>query len=303
MRGKGRSSSPLTPHPSPTSESYEFTSLILRRRGPGHRLHVPARGRRCEDPARRGPLPGAPLRGAKAQRRPAVRCPPHRHGGGEPRTHRPHRAPAAAGEERLPRPDLLHPRHARPVRGDAARCRAHPGEGRGVPAPARQGRTRERAALLPRRCRRGAGPHGGPAVPSSAAPAEDADRRVHRRGAHPRFGNGGPPLQRGHTPAHRLLRRHRPQRAADHPRPAAAIGPHRHAHRRGDLRRSRPRERGRRREAPGRGGANGGGARREDPHPGVCGGPGAGTRLCAAPAVAPRERCRKFRSMWTARSR
>ena len=143
--------------------------------------------------------------------------------------------------ERLPRPDLLHARHARPVRGDAARRRAHPGEGRGVPraataraAPTASRSTRSRDAVavqdLMVGCRTAA----------RCTCRKMLTARVHRRRPHPGLGHGGPALHRGGRPQrHRLLRRHRPQRPADHPRPGAAVGPDRHADHRVHLRRPR----------------------------------------------------------------
>ena len=93
-------------------------------------------------------------------------------------------------------------------------------------------------------------------------PAEAPGARVRRGRPHPGLGLGRSPDQRGRPASPRLLGRHRPERAADHPRSRAAVGPDRHPDRRVHLRRPRPRVGGRRRGAAGRGGPPDRGARR-----------------------------------------
>ena len=78
--------------------------------------------------------------------------------------------------------------------------------------------------------------------------------RVPRRRAHPRLGHRSiSGSARAGQPPGRLLGRHRPQRAADHPRPRAAVGADRHPDRRVHLRRPGSRVGRRRRGAAGRG--------------------------------------------------
>ena len=122
-------------------------SDVLGRRGPGDRLDASARGRGRAVPARRRPVPGRTRPGAGAERAAAVRSPPARRHRAEPRPHRPRGPAPAAGAARVPWPDLRHARHPRPVRGDAARRGAHPGEGPRVPGAPRQGRPGQRAAV------------------------------------------------------------------------------------------------------------------------------------------------------------
>ena len=99
------------------------------------------------------------------------------------------------------RPDLRHARNPGPLGGDAAGCGAHPGEGRGVPAAARQGRAGERAALHHGRRGRGAGPHDGASLPSGLSHPQAPDLRVHRRRPHPGLGLGGSPDHRDRVTA------------------------------------------------------------------------------------------------------
>ena len=177
-------------------------------------------------PARRRALPGAraPSR-SELNADPAVRSPAHRRRGAEPRAHRPQRPAAAPGAARLPRADLLHARHARPLRRDAARRRAHPGEGRRVPGTARQGRTRSASRSTP--CAMPLGVQdlmvGVPYrriqfICGRTSPFEytDAGHILGSASVDLRIteGDAAPP---------RLQRRHRPERPADHPRPRSAV--------------------------------------------------------------------------------
>ena len=147
----------------------------------------------------------------------------------------------------------------------------------------------ERAALLHGRRGGDSGADGGDAVPPDHPPPEAPRPRVRRCRPHPRLGHRRYPDHRGRQPPAGVLGRHRPERSPDHPRPRAALRPDRHPHRRGDLRRPEPRVgRGGRGEA-GRGGAAGGGARRQGPGAGVRPRPVPGADLQPPPALARRE--------------
>jgi len=122
----------------------------------------------------------------------------------EPRSHRPHRVPAALFRPRLRRPDLHHPEHPRPVRDHASRLGPYPG---GRCALRQQGglletRTR-RAALHHRRRRAGAGEVSGRALRQRVLHQQKHPVRVRGRGAHPGLIHRAPdhaPRGRVHIP-------------------------------------------------------------------------------------------------------
>ena len=233
----GRRRRPAVRHPMMAEQSVHLLGRRRRRSPARCTCSRPPAPASCSTPAC-SRAAGRPTRELNADA--PLRCPADRRDRAEPRAHRPLRPAAAAGPPRVPRADLRHARHARPLRRDAARRRAHPGEGLRVPGAPRPGRPRERAALHHGRRRRGAGPDrrrcrtGGSHHLRKHLALEftDAGHILGSASVDLRITEGGGP------PA-RLLRRHRPRRTADHPRPDPADRPDRHADRRVHLRQPR----------------------------------------------------------------
>ena len=94
-----------------------------------------------------GSVPGPPGRHAGAERASAVRPPAGRRRRPESRPHRPLGPAPAPGARGVSRPDLRHAVHPRPLRGDAARRGADPGEGPRVPPRGRARRGPESEPL------------------------------------------------------------------------------------------------------------------------------------------------------------